>query len=502
MIIIKKYLKLINNFWHIGFIILFSCSSFSSFSSPVNEPDTLSSIHKLNQACDFLTSYIQEQSITGNEGKAGRFFSDYCMEQGLYMNYFSVKQDSYNFSASLFPLSLGKPNIIFLSHIDVVPAGDTAFWDFPPFSGIISEGYIYGRGAIDSKGLATMQLMALLDFKEKHFGQDLPYNITLLVVSNEEDGGMKGSQIITENYIQYLNPVVVLGEGGSGMNGVLSSKPESDVYGISIAEKSNLWLKLELKQLSNGHGATPAFNYANKIMIGALNRLNNRKIKLKFNKSNRMMFRKLGEIEGGIRGLFIRKINWGILTPFVKNFVKADPLYLSLVTNTVTVTNLFNPPGPPNQIADLSVAILDCRLLPGTSKKAFVRQIKNIIDEPSIDITIIGESPDSEPTKLDQSYKALEKAIKMYNPGAYVVPILFPATTDNSFFRFKNIPVFGLIPSVLSAETIQSIHSVNERISLKELEMGIGIYSLFLDNMIQNKVKPSIFKKLSVEIKD
>ncbi|MDQ3535593.1 MAG: succinyl-diaminopimelate desuccinylase, partial [Bacteroidota bacterium] len=89
-----------------------------------------------------------------------------------------------------------------------------------------------------------------------------------------------------------------------------------------------------------------------------------------------------------------------------------------------------------------------------------------------------------------------------YNPGAYVVPILFPATTDNSFFRFKNIPVFGLIPSVLSAETIQSIHSVNERISLKELEMGIGIYSLFLDNMIQNKVKPSIFKKLSVEIKD
>ncbi|MDQ3393256.1 MAG: M20/M25/M40 family metallo-hydrolase [Bacteroidota bacterium] len=482
----------------IGFISYptFIAPSFSNnFKSYyLNNSDTLSLINKLDQACDFLISYLQKESITGNEGPAGLFFSEYCSEQGLHVNYFSEKIDSYNFSASLFPLSLGKPNIIFLSHIDVVPPGETLSWNHPPFSGAVQDGYIYGRGAIDSKGLATMQLMALLELKEKHSGEDLPYNVTLLVVSNEEDGGVKGSQIITKNHIKFLNPVVILGEGGSGMNGVLSSKPTSNVFGVSIAEKYNVWLKLELKQLSNGHGATPSLNYANKVMIGALNRINNRKIKLKFNKSNRAMFRKLGEIEGGLRGFFIKKINWGILNPFVKNFVKSDPLYLSLVTNTVTVTNLYNPPGPPNQIADHSVAILDCRLLPGTNKKAFVRHINHIINEPNIDITIIGESPDSEPTKLDNSYKALVKAIKTHNPDSYVVPILFPATTDNSFFRHENIPVYGLIPSVLDAQSIQSIHSVNERISLKELTMGMEIYSLFLDNMIQIKPKPSILK--------
>lgn len=487
-------------FYLSGTILMVFCSISPSISTPLPTTDTLSVKARLHQAADFLSNYIKYESVTGYEGAAGKYFSDYCSDKGLHINYFSVKDDSYNFSASLFPLSLKKPNIILLSHIDVVPAGDTIDWKHHPFSGAVIGDQIWGRGALDCKGLAAMQMMALLEIKEKYANEDLPYNITLLVVSNEEDNGLKGSQIIANNFLDVLNPAVVLGEGGSGMKGVLSSKPDADVYGISIAEKVNLWVKLELKQISNGHGATPSLNYANKVMIGALNRLNNSKVKLKFNKSNRLMFRKLGKAEGGIRGLFIRKINWDILTPFVKKYVKSDPLYLSLVTNTITVTNLFNPPGPPNQVADFSVAYLDCRLLPGTNKKAFLRHIKRVLDEPSISISVIGESPDNDPTKPDHSYKALEKAILTENPNAHTIPILFPATTDNSFFRAKNIPVYGIIPAVLDLSTIQSIHSVNEKISFKELESGIKIYSLFLENMMQSKPKVGILKKLATEV--
>ncbi|CAN5561253.1 M20/M25/M40 family metallo-hydrolase [soil metagenome] len=481
-------------------ILFIACFVFNNrLTAAVSEPDTLGLGKAINEAGSFLISYIQKESITGKEATAGLFFSEYCQNKGLHMNYFSVKEDSYNFSASLYPLSLGKPNIIFLSHIDVVTPGDIELWEHPPFSGILEDGYIWGRGAVDSKGLAAMQLMALLNIKERNVDKELPYNVTLLVVSNEEGGGLKGSKIIADHFLDYLNPVVILGEGGSGMSGVITSKPEADVYGISIAEKSNIWLKLELNQLTNGHGATPSYNYANKSMISALNRLNNRKVKLKFNKSNRLMFRKLGEVEGGIRGLFIKKINWGILTPFVKNYIKSDPLYLSLLTNTVTVTNLSNPPGPPNKIADQSVAILDCRLLPGTNRKSFIRQIKKIIDEPSITVSIIDESPDSDPTRPDHSFRALEKAIASYDPTAYTVPILFPATTDNSYFRSKNIPAYGLIPAVLDKESIQSIHSINERISLKELESGIYIYTLFLQNMMQQKKSATVKKILTQE---
>jgi acetylornithine deacetylase/succinyl-diaminopimelate desuccinylase-like protein len=170
-----------------------------------------------------------------------------------------------------------------------------------------------------------------------------------------------------------------------------------------------------------------------------------------------------------------------------------------LLTNTVTVTNLFNPPGPPNKVADQSVAILDCRLLPGTNKKAFIRQIKKLINEPSITVSIIDESPESEATRPDQSYKALEKAIASYDPTAYSVPILFPATSDNNYFRAKNIPVYGLIPAVLNEVSIQSIHSINERISLKELESGIYIYTKFLQNMMQQKRTTPVKRTLTLD---
>ncbi len=455
---------------------------------------------QLDAVTDFLSSYIRIESETGNEGEAGKFFAEYCEAKGLYVHYFSTSNSSYNFAASLYPLALSKPNIILLNHIDVVPAGDTSVWLHQPYSGDIKDGFVWGRGALDAKGLAAMQLMALLALKDQGSEEPFPYNVTILSVSNEEDGGKKGAKLITDNYLEFLKPVVVLGEGGSGFSGVLSSKPDAAVFGISMAEKSSLWLKLQIKQQSNGHGATPTYDYANRLMISALNNINNMKEKLRFNKSNRLMFRRIGRAEGGLRGFIIRKFNWGIFTPIVKYFIKDDPLYRSLVTNTITVTNLFNPPGPPNQVSDLSIALLDCRLLPGTNRKTFINKLKRVLDEPAIEIDILDSSPDAEATKPDRAYQALEEAILAVYKDAYVIPILFPATTDNSFFRAHGVPVYGLLPGIMDKEMIASIHSVNEKISFEVLQSGMDIYTRFLVNMMDVKYKPPGLLRL-VDIK-
>lgn len=479
--------------------VAFLFASHMLLSGPAGPADSLARGKQLREATDFLSAYLQINSETGQEAEAGAFFAQYCESKGLFVHYFSTSADSYNFAASLYPLALGKPNIVLLNHIDVVPPGDTSVWLHQPYSGTIADGHIWGRGALDCKGLASMQLMALLAMKEKSVEGPFPYNITILSVSDEENGGRKGAKLITENYLEFLKPVVVLGEGGAGLSGVLNSKPDAKVYGVSVAEKNSLWLHLALKQNTFGHGATPTRDYANRLMIGALSRLNNAKVKLRFNRSNRLMFRKIGKAEGGLRGFIIRKFNWGIFTPLVKSIIKDDPLYRALVTNTVTVTNLNNPPGPPNQIADLSVALLDCRLLPGTNRKNFINRLKRILDEPAIEITILDASPEAEPTNPDEAYDALEKAILTYNPEAYVIPILFPATTDNSFFRAKGIPVYGLMPAVLDKEMIESIHSTNEKISFKALKSGIAIYTSFLENMMDVKQDQPRFPHLLID---
>lgn len=449
----------------------------------------------LMEAVNLLQEYIRIESVTGNEKAAGQFLANYCASKGLAIEIFSDEQGAYNFAASIFPLDLKKPNIIFLNHIDVVPVNEEE-WSVPAFEGLIMDDYIYGRGALDAKGLAVMQLAALLEIQERMYEDNLPYNVTLLALSNEEAGGDLGAAMVVEKFLERLNPVLVLGEGGSGLSGILPSKPDAEVYAVSLAEKSNMWVKLEVVDNTFGHGATPALEYANSIMIGALGRIQNRKLKLEFNRSNRLMFRKLGKAEGGVTGFFIRKINWWVLTPFVKNYVKKEPLYLSLVTNSITVTNMYNPPGPPNQIASTSVAFLDCRLLPGVNRKSFLRYLDRLIDDERITVEVVNESPNAEASKTGKYYDLLEESIKTFDPDAYMLPILFPAGSDNNFFRKEGIPVYGFIPSILEEDQINSVHGVDERISIKDLENGINIYTTFLEKTMKIKPKRKKFRAL------
>jgi carboxypeptidase PM20D1 len=479
-------------------ILITSCEN--TFSKNITSDSVTFQRASLDLASNFLANYLKFNSIPGNEQEAGKYFSDFCSEMGLKVRILTDEEGSYNFAASLYDLRSNKPNIILLNHIDVISA-DEEHWEFPPFSAVVRDGYIYGRGAIDCKGLAAMQLTALLDLKREYPNHNFPFNVSILGVSNEEEGGKLGAKRIIDEFFDELKPVLVLGEGGSGIKEVISSRPQTDVYGISVAEKSSLWLRLELHYLTYSHGATPAINYANKLMIDALNRINTSKIKLKFNKSNKLMFKSLGKEEKGLRGFVMRNIHWDLLSPIVKKMVKTDPLIASFLSNTVTVTNIFNPPGPPNKIASTSTAILDCRLLPGTTKKAFIKQLKRRLKEPNIQISIIDESPDAEFTRPEKFYKMFEKAITDFNPDAVVVPVLFPATTDNGFFREKGVPVYGLIPAMMDDETLSSIHGVNERISFDQLESGIKIYTNFLENAMSIPTKPRRIKDYLKRIK-
>jgi acetylornithine deacetylase/succinyl-diaminopimelate desuccinylase-like protein len=368
-----------------------------------------------------------------------------------------------------------------------VPAEDIEAWKYGPFSGYFDGKYIYGRGALDCKGLAVMQLKALLLFKKLHPAIEIPFNITVLFLSGEELGGRTGAYYVLQHHLEQLNAVAVLGEGGAGYRNVLKSKPEKIVFGVSVAEKQSLWLKLKVINDDGGHGAAPTRNYANLQLISALNNLNNRKVLLLFNRSTRLMFKKLGKAEGGLRGFLIRNINWSILAPFVRKQIEREPLMSSLLTNTVTVTKINNPPGPPNQISNEATAILDCRLVPGTSAKSFLRYIERKLDNKNIQVSVISKSPEAKPSKLNEVYDALEGAILNEFPEAETIPFLFPATSDNSTFRSYDIPAYGLIPAIVDNSDINSIHSHNERISTQVLASGIKVYYQFMKLLATEK---------------
>ncbi|MES2838118.1 MAG: M20/M25/M40 family metallo-hydrolase [Bacteroidota bacterium] len=433
----------------------------------------------------FLSKIIQFPSVSYNEKQLKDFLMYYSCEKQLYVEDFSINDSTHNFCASIYPLSSNKPNIVFLNHIDVVSEGEKTEWQEPPFAGNIVKDTIWGRGALDAKGLLAMQLFSILQWKDSAEKRELPFNVSLLSVCGEEIGGENGAQIVTNNFIKQLNAVVMFGEGGSGIDSIIPSQPNKTVFGVSVAEKSSLWLKLIVTRKTFGHGSVPPSIYANKRMLRVLIKILDDKKKWRFNKLNRAMFKKLGELEGGYKGFVIKHINWWIFQPFVAKHLNEGGDFHILIENTITVTKIGNKGiVADNQIANNAFAVLDCRLLPEMSPEKFLKKIKRIAGR-NAEIEIIDQSPSALPSPITKHYEAFCESLEQNNNNATTSPILFPATTDNNFFRNKGIPVYGCMPIKLSKKMMESIHNTNEHLPVKDLHKGIKVYSDYLDRMMK-----------------
>lgn len=433
----------------------------------------------------FLSKIIQYPSISNNEKLLKDFLMYYTCEKQFYVEDFSVNDSSHNFCASIYPLSSNKPNIVFLNHIDVVAEGDKTEWIQDPFGGNIVNDTVWGRGALDAKGLLTMQLFSILQWRDSAEKRELPFNVSLLSVCGEEIGGENGAQIVANHFFERLNAVVMFGEGGSGIDSIIPSQPNKIVFGVSIAEKSSLWLNLKVTRKTFGHGSVPPAIYANKRLLRVLIKILDEKKKWRFNKLSKTMFKNLGKLEGGYKGFVIKHINWWILQPFVAKHLNEGGDFHILIDNTITVTKIGNKGNlANNQIANNAYAVLDCRLLPEMNPDKFIKKLKRIAGR-NAEIEIINQSPSALPSPITEHYNAFCKSLVENNPNSTTSPILFPATTDNNFFRNKGVPVYGCVPIKFSKKIMESIHNTNEYIPVKDLRNGIKVYSDYLNSMMK-----------------
>jgi carboxypeptidase PM20D1 len=444
-------------------------------------------IDSIPHSAKLLSSYIKYPSVTGNERDAGLFLATMAMLKGMYVKVLTDRVDTFNFAASLYPLNRNKPNIILLNHIDVVPAYNTDEFKYPPFSGAIAEGQVWGRGAIDNKGMAVMQLLAMERFVELAKYTDLPFNITMVSVSGEETGGHSGAKVVTERFAHILNPIVLYGEGGTGIPDLLVNNPSRKVFTVSTTFKRSLWLKLTLSMNTSGHGSVPPNRYAVQEKIRSLYGIVRWNRKVMFSKSTRTMFREIGKLEGGFRGAVLR--NLGLFRPLAVRAMRRDEIVYSLITNTITITGINTPEGPPNQIPQEISVVLDCRLLPDVKTEDFIKEVKKIVNNNDVAIEIIQEDKMAKPTELDQYYQHIKQALLKVYPNSGVVPILSPASNDNNYFRAIGVPAYGILPVFISMEHLESIHNIDERMPIDALEKGIMVYHELLNIIFESYPK-------------
>ena len=434
-----------------------------------------------------LSSYVQIPSVSGEEKEAGEFLSGFCRDHGLHVHVFTDEPDSYNFAASLYPLEERKPNIVLLTHIDVVPPGDPEGWTYPPFSGTIADGKVWGRGAIDNKALGVMQVMAALQFVERAQEEDLPYNVSVLAVSGEETGGDKGARIIANEYLDELNPAVVYGEGGAGITGLISTDPDMPVFGVGVAQKRRMFMAVESSVLASGHGSVPRDSYSTKEVVGATKALLDAKPRIVVSPVVKETLNEIALYESSIRRSILKNVDF--LAPLFGRFLRADPLIISMLTNTTALTRITSADGAYNQIPTDARAVFDCRLLPETDEETFIARVEEIVGDYDVTIDVIKSSPSTPTSERGSYFEALDQAVvQTFDQDVIAVPFMFMAINDNRFFRRQGIPAYGLLPAIMSEELMESIHYFDERMPVEGLEKGIQVYVSLINRLISGQL--------------
>lgn len=420
---------------------------------------------KLNEeATAFLSKYIKLNTTNppGHELEAAQMLKDKFLSEGIAATVWEPEPGRGVMAARLRGIGKKQKTLILLSHMDVVPA-EPKEWQVPPFSGEVKDGYVWGRGALDDKGPGVIALMAMLAIKRS--GILLDRDILFVATGDEEEGGKNGAEWFTDHEKDIFSDAgYLLNEGG----GITELPGGKKLYGVSVTEKSPLWIRLTARG-NEGHASVPAADTAVTRLVRALNKVTDYRPPIHVLGPVEGEFRVRAELEHGPR-------QWLDLATsiqdaaFARQFL-AVPGQNAKVRDTIAPTVLSGS-NKTNIIPATAYAEIDCRLLPGEDSKAFLQTIRKVIDDKSIKIDVQLNFPATSSPSKSVLMKAIEKLARQ-SDKAPVVPTLLVGFTDSRYFRRRNVVSYGFVPIEFNPAERSGVHGIDERIGIKQMGEAI-----------------------------
>lgn len=421
-----------------------------------------------DEAVGLLQAYIRINTSNppGNEFAAASFFHHlfdkedipnkvYVFAPGRADVYAILKGDG-----SLRPLVL-------LNHTDVVRADPTA-WKVPPFSAEILKGYLYGRGAIDMKDEGLLQAMVLVIAAREH--APLKRDLIFLATGDEEVGD-RGSAWLIEHHPELVRGAqYLLTEGGSN----LIYKGRGTIYGVGVAEKAPLWIRLTAHG-RGGHASIPIAESAPDQLVHALNRVINWEPPIRLIPAVEEYFHNIANLENEPLASKFRDIQNSIKSADFVEQLSEDENFDYQIRDTVSLTML-RAGEQTNVIPNTAWAQLDARLLPGESPQTFLDELQDVIADDDISVQSVSpfRAPNSSPTDTGL-YRVIEQAVHHDNPGALVTPVLNSGYTESQMYRPLGIICYGFSPIVVTPEIGATEHAPNERVPVKQIRRGLKL---------------------------
>jgi len=416
---------------------------------------------------------IQIPSVNFGEGKgdekaAAEYVAAKMKEVGIESKIYESAPKRCSVVARIEGRDKSKPGLVVNGHLDVVPA-NAADWSVDPFSGVIKDGCIWGRGAVDMKNMDAM-ILAVIRLWAKHNYQP-ERTIVIVFFADEEAGGIYGSRWMAEKHPEvFAGCSETISEVGGFSLTLLSGKR---VYAIEASQKGIEWMKLTAEGVA-GHGSM--VNDANAVtrLSEAIAKIGNHTWPQRITKTSDLFFQKISELSG-------KPYDKNNLQPLIDEVGPMGKMIGATLCNTTNPTML-EAGYKANVIPQSASAVVDGRTLPGYEKE-LLDTVKTLVGERVKVESLVSDIP------LEVEFggpivDAMIAAIKSEDPEGIPIPYLLSGGTDNKALAKLGIVGYGFSPLKLPPDLDFTglFHGIDERVPIDSLQFGARTLFHFLVN--------------------
>ena len=427
-----------------------------------------------NETITLCQEMIRIPSVNHGEGKGdekamAEYVASKLAEVGIKSELIETAPNRVNVVAKVEGADQSRPGLVLHGHIDVVPV-NAADWSVDPFSGVIKDGFIWGRGAVDMKDMDAMILATVRMWQR--IGYKPPRNILLAFFADEEAGSNYGSRWLVKHRPEIFDGYSEAVSEVGGFSVTITG--EHRLYLIEAAQKGIQWMKLTAKGTA-GHGSFINQDNAVTKVADAVARIGKYEWPQLETKTSNIFFRKIAELTGD-------KYDSKNVKPLLHHLGNAVKMLGATISNTANPTML-EAGYKVNVIPQSASAMVDGRFLPGHENQ--LQETVRKLAGDDIEIEILTRDIALEVEFAGPLVKAMCDAISGEDSAGIPVPYLMSGGTDNKALHDLGIVGYGFSPLKLPKDLdfFALFHGVDERVPIEGLKFGVRVLYEFLENV-------------------
>jgi acetylornithine deacetylase/succinyl-diaminopimelate desuccinylase-like protein len=465
--------------------VTFSCAAQGY--PPLGPPPTQSStapsaeIAKLQgDAFGWLQGLVRLNTTNppGNELAAAKYIAETLEHEGIHAEIFQTAPGRGFIVARLSSSAVPDPAraLLLMAHLDVVGV-DKSKWSVDPFAAVVKDGYLYGRGSIDDKGMLAANLAVFIALKRS--GGHLTRDVIFLAEGDEEAGGTLGMQIAVQKYWDKIAAGYAINEGGHAVlkNGKVQ------YIGIQASEKVSIAVDV-IATGTSGHGSMPRKDNPVVHLAAAIEKIGTYETPVQLNSVTRAYFESLAAVEDEETAKWMRALESSDRGEHAARYLSnASPLWNSMIRDSIAPTML-QAGIRRNVIPSEARGVINIRLLPGNPQAALLNKLQQLVNDPQIRFELEPGSGEAAPSSSLTSdlYTTISHTVTREFPGAAVVPFMSTGATDSWPLRMRNVQAYGVFPFPLEDVDALRMHADDERIPVESFHKGVEfLYTIVSD---------------------